>query len=79
MQVDTSIPGHPSVEDVWLSVSVLMSYQRMGTAQFVRPALHSVIRSLQSSPPVYSRLLHRHCANSAVSCSRLFCKLCLDL
>ena len=37
-QVDTTIPGNPDKSDTsWLSVAVLMSYQRMGIANFVRP------------------------------------------
>ena len=37
-QVDTTIPGNPNKSDTsWLSVAVLMSYQHMGTANFVRP------------------------------------------
>lgn len=36
-QVDTTILGRPSGAEMWLSVAVLMSYQHMGTAVFVRP------------------------------------------
>ncbi|KAK9833295.1 hypothetical protein WJX81_004179 [Elliptochloris bilobata] len=32
LQVDTSMPGMPAERGAWLSVAVLMSYQRMGTA-----------------------------------------------
>ena len=46
-QVDTTILGRPSGAEMWLSVAVLMSYQHMGTAVFVRPPCETACACLE--------------------------------
>ena len=57
-QVDTTIPGNYDKSDTsWLSVAVLMSYQHMGIANFVRPC------SICLSGPILHHHLECHACN----------------